>query len=100
MSFPTQREVDFTDPKQHLVWALRNLKWGQDVALIPQPILEAWSEHLVKAGAVHIDFLRLIADEDGKVDLNDLPGQVIEFRMPEGEIDHPMNANGEWVNVE
>lgn len=100
MSFPSQADCDLSKPEEHFLWALRGLGWGDHSLVIPRPILEKWSKHLVECGAVHVLALYALADEDGKIDINDLPLQKVKYVPHEIEGDHPLNGAGQWVPVE
>lgn len=99
MTIPTQGECDFDKPEQHLLWALRGLQWGDNTMVIPRPILEKWSSHLVATGAVHVSALWKLADENGKIDINDLPKQKIKYQLPQRGQNHDLNGAGKWVPV-
>lgn len=98
MTILSQAETDFTKPEQHFMWALRGLSFGGSVAVIPRPILEDWSRHLVQTGAVHVSALWSLADENGKIDINDLPKQQIKYLPP--STGHDLDGSGKWVPVE
>ena len=100
MSIPSQAECDLSKPEEHFLWALRGLGWGDHPVAIPRPILEKWSKHLVECGAVHVLALYALADEDGKIDISDLPKQKIKYvNYARGE-DHELNIAGKWLPVE
>lgn len=99
MSIPSQAECDLSNPKEHFLWALRGLEWGNNVAVIPRPILEKWSAHLVATGAVHVLALYALADENGKIDVRDLPKQKIKYVPYERGEDHELNGAGQWLPV-
>lgn len=99
MSFPTQAECDLGKPEEHFLWALRGLSWNDHPLIVPQPILESWSRHLVSTGAVHVLALHALADENGKIDVNDLPRQNIKYVIDSKSDDHPLNAAGQWLPV-
>ena len=100
MSFPTQAECDLSKPKEHFLWALRGLSWNDHPLIVPQPILEKWSEHLVETGAVHVLALYKLADENGKIDVKDLPRQKIKYVLDPRSDDHPLNGAGQWLPVD
>lgn len=100
MTIPTQGETDFDKPEEHFLWQLRGISWGDSVAVIPRPILEKWSKHLVDGGAVHVSSLWKLADADGKIDINDLPKQKIKYLPPSQGADHQLNGSGRWVPVD
>ena len=79
----TQENVNWDDPKQHCVWALRNLPTFAGVGAVTHPgFLEQWSEHLFQAGFRHVDYLRSLADGDGNIAVSDLPVQQIKWQPP------------------
>lgn len=98
MTILSQGETDFSKPEQHFMWLLRGLNWGDSVTVIPRPILEDWSTHLVKGGAVHVSALWALADENGKIDINDLPKQQIKYLPPASGND--LDGSGRWVPVD
>lgn len=98
MTILTQGETDFSKPEEHFMWALRGLVWGDSVTVIPRPILEDWSRHLVQAGAVHVSALWALADAEGKIDINDLPKQQIKYLPPSSGSD--LDGSGAWVPVD
>lgn len=101
MSLPTQESHDPTDPKQHFVWALRNLPMVAGVGAITHPgYLAEWSEHLVKAGAVHVDYLAGLADENGMIHVSQLPKQTIKWQPPFRGQRHDMNNAARWVTAD
>lgn len=100
MTIPSQGETDFDNPREHFLWSLRGLTWGDSVAVIPRPILEKWSKHLVDTGAVHVSALWKLADKDGLIHINDLPRQTIKYLAPNKGADHQLNGSGRWVPVE
>lgn len=86
----TQDNVNWRDPKQHFVWALKNLPMIAGVGAITNPgILQTWSEHLWKVGFAHRDYLASLADADGNIHVSKLPHQRIKwmpaFRGPKEE---------------
>ena len=98
MSLPTQENHDPTDPKQHVVWALRNLPMIAGVGAITHPgYLADWSEHLVKAGFAHRDYLAGLADENGMIHVSQLPQQTIFWQPPFRGQRHDMNNAARWV---
>ncbi|AXH48805.1 minor tail protein [Mycobacterium phage Steamy] len=98
MSLPTQETHDPRDPRQHVVWALRNLPMVAGVGAITHPgYLSDWSEHLYKCGFRHVDSLRALADEDGNIHVSQLPEQEIRFQQPFRGQRHPMNPAARWV---
>lgn len=98
MTILSQGETDFSKPEQHFMWALRGLGWGGSTTVIPRPILEEWSRHLVQAGAVHVSALWHLADSEGRIDINDLPKQQIKYLPPSSGSD--LDGSGQWVPVD
>ncbi|QBP30510.1 minor tail protein [Mycobacterium phage Charm] len=98
MSIPSQQDHDPKDPRQHAIWALRNLPMVAGVGAITHPAyLADWSEHLWKAGFRHVDSLRELADEDGNIHVSQLPEQVIKFQPAFRGQRHDLNHAARWV---
>ncbi|WKW87245.1 hypothetical protein SEA_CHARGERPOWER_30 [Mycobacterium phage Chargerpower] len=98
MSIPSQKDHDPKDPRQHAIWALRNLPMVAGVGAITHPgYLADWSEHLWKAGFRHVDSLRELADEDGNIHVSQLPEQTIKFQPAFRGQRHDMNHAARWV---
>lgn len=96
-----QRDCDLNDPRQRFLWALEGISYNRAPVAIPRPIREEWSEHLSRAGFVHVSQLEQFADSEGKVSLADLPfRQEIHFQPPVRGTDHYMNLSGSWKSVE
>lgn len=96
-----QHEADLNDPKQRVAWAFRDIcSRGVPVA-VPDPIKEEWSEHLSRAGFIHIDQVREVLStfECGQEILNQLPQQEIHYQPPIRGQDHSLNTSGEWVPI-
>ncbi|AOZ61270.1 minor tail protein [Mycobacterium phage DarthPhader] len=101
MSIPTQDSHDPRDPKQHAVWALRNLPMAGGVGAITHPgYLAGWSEHLWKCGFRHVDSLRALADENGNIHVSKLPQQEIKFQPAFRGQRHDMNHAARWVEMD
>ena len=78
---PSQQEANFNDPKEHFVWALRNMPTFAGTGVVTNSgFLRMWSEHLWKCGFVHRDYLESLADEDGNIHVSKLPKQTIKFQ--------------------
>lgn len=60
-------------------------------------MLLTWSEHLVKAGAVHVDYLRTLADENGNIHVSKLPRQLIKWQPPFRGPHSTYNNAARWV---
>lgn len=98
-SIPTQESHDPKDPRQHLVWALRNMPMVAGVGAITHPgYLAGWSEHLYKCGFRHVDSLRELADENGNIHVSQLPSQEIKFQQPVRGQRHSLNPAARWVD--
>lgn len=98
MSLPTQETHDPTDPKQHVVWALRNLPLVAGVGAITHPgYLSEWSKHLWECGFRHRDYLESLADENGMIHVSQLPTQEIKWQAPFRGQRHTMNNAARWV---
>ncbi|KRD08565.1 hypothetical protein ASE48_08330 [Mycobacterium sp. Root265] len=98
MSIPSQETHDPEDPRQHVIWALRNLPMVAGVGAITHPgYLADWSEHLWKCGFSHRDYLAALADEDGNIHISQLPEQVIKFQPAFRGQRHDMNNAARWV---
>jgi hypothetical protein len=94
-----QEQTNYGNPKEHFVWALRNLPMIAGVGGITHPMfLSQWSEHLFNCGFVHRDYIASLADENGMVHVDQLPRQVVQF---EPAIRGPQNAYNNaarWVS--
>lgn len=98
---PTQENHDPRDPRQHVVWALRNLPMVAGVGGLTHPaFLAEWSEHLWKCGFAHRDYLEGLADEDGNIHVSQLPKQVIKFQQPFRGMRSDYNNAARWVGVD
>lgn len=98
---PSQEEHDPNDPKQHVAWALRNLPMIAGVGAITHPgYLAGWSEHLWKCGFRHMDYLRVLADEDGMIHVSQLPEQEIKFQPPFRGQRSDFNNAARWVGLD
>lgn len=101
MSIPSQETHDPNDPRQHAIWALRNLPMVAGVGAITHPAyLADWSEHLWKVGFRHVDWIRGLADEDGNIHVSQLPDQMIKFQLPFRGQRHDMNNAARWAEVD
>lgn len=98
---PSQEDHNPEDPKQHAVWALRNLPMVAGVGAITHPgYLTGWSEHLWNCGFRHTDWLRALADEQGNIHVSQLPEQVIKFQPAFRGQRHDMNHAARWVKAD
>lgn len=96
MSIPKQNEVNMQDPKQRFLWAFQGIEYNGVPFAAPKEIFEQWSEHLSKAGFVHVSELEGFIDPDV---YKALPKQTIHYQPPVRGQDHPMNTSGQWVPV-
>ncbi|QFG04504.1 hypothetical protein SEA_JEEVES_29 [Mycobacterium phage Jeeves] len=98
MSIPSQQDHDPNDPRQHAIWALRNLPMVAGVGAITHPAyLADWSERIWQAGFRHVDWLKGLADEDGNIHVSQLPQQEIKFQPAFRGQRHDMNNAARWV---
>ena len=98
MSLPTQETVDWTNPEEHFAWALRNMPTIAGTGAVTHPgFLRQWSKHLVDVGAVHVDYLRKLADEDGNIHVSRLPKQRIRWQSPFRGPKNQYNNAARWV---
>lgn len=97
MSIPQQKDADLNDPKQRFVWAFQGIQFKGSPMAFPQPILEAWSEHLSKAGFIHVSQMEKML---GDLYPKDFPyKQEIQYQPPvRGQV-HSMNTSGRWIPV-
>lgn len=98
---PIQQNVDWSDPEQHVSWALRGLPLIAGTGGLTNPhILLRWSKHLVEAGFAHVDYLRTLADEDGNINVSQLPEQTIKFQQAFRGPRHHYNPAAQWVAMD
>lgn len=98
---PTQEETNWTDPKEHFLWALRNLPTIAGIGAVTHPgFLKAWSEHLWNCGFAHRDYLSLLADEEGYIHVSQLPAQVARFQPAPRGPRHAYNNAARWATPE
>lgn len=98
---PSQAEADFNNPEEHFLWALRNLpSFAGAGSVTHSGFLRKWSEHLVKAGCVHVDYLRTLADENGNIHVSRLPKQTIKFQAAFRGPGHTYNNAARWVSTD
>ncbi|WP_066901071.1 phage gene 29 protein family protein [Mycolicibacterium houstonense] len=99
----TQDTADWRDPKKALAWALVGLPHpnGGSNQVTHPAIIEAWSEHLVRVGLLHVDQVRALADADGNIHVSKLPKQELKYqpavRGPRGT---PYNPAARWVPMD
>lgn len=98
----TQDTADPKDPKKALTWALVGLPHpnGGSNQVTHPAILEAWSEHLVKVGLLHVDQVRALADADGNVHVSKLPKQELKYQAAVRGPRTPYNPAARWVPVD
>ena len=97
---PTQESHNPKDPRQHFVWALRNLPMVAGVGAITHPgYLAGWSEHLWKCGFAHRDYLEGLADENGMIHVSQLHSQDIKFQPAFRGQRSDYNPAARWAGV-
>ena len=98
---PTQETHNPRDPKQHFVWALRNLPLVAGVGAITHPgYMASWSEHLWNCGFAHRDYLEGLADADGNIHVSQLPRQTIKFQPAFRGQRSDYNNAARWVGMD
>ncbi len=98
---PTQETHNPRDPKQHFVWALRNLPMVAGVGAITHPgYMASWSEHLWNCGFAHRDYLEGLADADGNIHVSQLPRQTIKFQPAFRGQRSDYNNAARWVGMD
>jgi hypothetical protein len=101
MALPTQDNVDWDDPKQHVAWALRNMPVVAGVGAVTNPaIIGDWSQHLWNAGFRHVDYLKTLADEDGNIHVSKLPVQKIKWLPPFRGATSGYNPAARWAPMD
>jgi hypothetical protein len=94
----SQDEVDFTKGEEHLVFFLRNLPTYQGVGMVTHSgFLKVWAKELFLRGVFHRDYLLRLADEDGNINVSQLPQQVSEFQKSFRGPRHQYNPAARWV---
>jgi hypothetical protein len=85
--------------QEYLFQAMRLMPTPAGTGAVTHPeILRSWSEHLVKAGVVHVDYLRdVLADKDGNIHVNKLPKPSIKFQEAFRGPHHQYNNAARWV---
>lgn len=97
---PDQDNCDWTKSEEHLAWALRNMPTFAGVGAVTHPgFLRTWSKHLVEAGAVHVDYLRTLADANGNINVSQLPRQTKKWQPAFRGQRHGFNNAARWVSV-
>ena len=97
---PSQESHNPKDPRQHFVWALRNMPMAAGVGAITHPgYLAGWSEHLWKCGFAHRDYLEGLADSDGNINVSQLPSQSIKFQPAFRGQRSDYNPAARWVGA-
>lgn len=96
----SQAQVDWTKPEQHFAWALRNMPTFSGIGAVTHPgFLQVWSKHLVQTGAVHVDYLRTLADENGNIHVDKLPKQLKKWQPAMRGPRHGYNNAARWVDA-
>lgn len=90
---PTQDEIDYDDPEQHFLWALRNMPDGP---MTHPSLYKKWSRHLVECGFIHRDALVKLADESGHIHVSQLPEQKKVFHPAPRGPRHIYNPAAGW----
>ena len=95
----TQDTADPKDPKKALAWALVGLPHpnGGSNQVTHPAIIEAWSEHLVRVGLLHVDQVRALADADGNIHVSKLPKQELKYQAAARGPRTPYNPAARWV---
>jgi hypothetical protein len=89
------------DPKQHVAWALRGMPAFAGAGMVTHPgFLLSWSEHLWQCGFRHVDWLASLADENGMINVADLPRQTIKMQEAVRGPRHMFNSATRWVPVD
>ncbi|AVR76611.1 hypothetical protein SEA_COOG_25 [Mycobacterium phage Coog] len=98
MGIATQETTNWKDPEEHFLWALQNLPTIAGFGAITNPLfLKAWSKHLWECGFAHRDYLVSLADEDGNINISQLPEQIKKFQLPFRGERHAYNNASRWV---
>ena len=103
MALPSQKETDYSDPRQRFVWAFRGIEYNGMPFGAPEAVFQEWSEHLSRCGFLHVDQVLAAAREAGDVEalqdaLQDV--QRIHYQPPVRGQDHPLNLSGKWIPVD
>lgn len=94
----SQEQTNYHNPREHFVWALRNLPMIAGVGgIVPPQFLPGWSEHLFQCGFFHRDYIAALADEDGMIHVDQLPRQAVQFEPAIRGARHAYNNAGRWV---
>lgn len=98
-----QKQINWRScpPEDRFAWALQSMPIDGAVGAVTHPsILKGWSKHLVEVGFMHVDQLREMADENGMINIKDLPEQKIRhvpaFRGPRNSY----NNAARWVAMD
>lgn len=98
---PPQDQVDWNNAEEHLAWALQNMPTFAGIGAVTHTgFLRTWSEHLVKAGVAHVDYLRTLADQDGNIHVSKLPKQTIRWQPAMRGPRHGFNNAARWVSAD
>jgi hypothetical protein len=94
----SQEQTNYANPREHFVWALRNLPMIAGIGGITHPMfLGQWSEHLWNCGFMHRDYVESLADEGGMIHVDQLPRQILEFQPAVRGPQHAYNNAARWV---
>lgn len=103
MGFPSQSETNFSNPQERFLWAFRGIGFNGFPLSAPEAVFKEWSEHLSRAGFVHVSEVEEALCAEG-VDpagvLGRLPSQEIHYQPPVRGQDHPLNTSGQWIPVD
>ncbi|WP_078323589.1 phage gene 29 protein family protein [Mycobacteroides salmoniphilum] len=101
MSIPSQGEANLGNPEEHFLPWLRNMPMIAGIGAVTHPgVLRAWSKHLWECGNVSRDYLLSLADEDGNINISQLPEQLKKLQRPiRGPYDTYNNA-AQWVSTD
>jgi hypothetical protein len=94
----TQEQTNYANPREHFVWALRNLPMIAGIGGVTHPaFLPGWSEHLYNCGFFHRDYIASLADENGMIHVDQLPRQILEFEAAARGARTAYNNAARWV---
>jgi len=101
-----KRHQDYPDPHP-LAQYLRGVPQGEQlggdkktpIMKLPVQAAQATAIHLERAGVVHVDQVKALANEHGWIHINQLPVPVVKYHAPKHGPDHPENP-GTWHHVD